>query len=96
MLLILLARARSLDIIVTLLAWIAQRFVSSKRPIKYDFSGFLKSKNIRALESKFLLEFMNDFCYKPLGRKLSKEDIIIFFMFFNFSKIFIVLFVISI
>ena len=57
--------------IVTRLAWIAQRFVSSKRPGR--LGGLLEREDGGALEAEVRLEVLRDLAHEALERQLAHE-----------------------
>merc|ERR1719164_197518 len=61
--------------IVTRLAWIAHRLVSSKRPTKGRLGRLLQREDRRALEAQVRLEVLRDLAHEALERQLADEEL---------------------
>nr|ACJ84494.1 unknown [Medicago truncatula] len=76
----------SLGIIVTRLAWIAHKLVSSKRPTRYAFSSLLQCKHSMALETKVSLEVLSNFTNQPLEWELPDQELSTLLILPNLTK----------
>ena len=66
----------SFGIMVTRLAWMAHRLVSSKRPTKLQvgLASLLQGHDGRALEAQIRLEVLGDFTHQALEGQLADEQ----------------------
>ena len=65
----------SLGMMVTRLAWMAQRLVSSKRPTEVRLGGLLEREHGGALEAQVGLEVLGDLADEALERELADEQL---------------------
>ena len=63
---------------VTLLAWIAHKLVSSNKPTKYASDASCKAKTAEDWNRKVSLEILGDFSDQSLERQLSDEQFVDF------------------